>query len=44
VNAADSGRFDSLANGYEAMYEAKKIGASMPVLTSGKLDWSWLND
>ena len=42
VNAADSGRFDSLANRYEAMYEARKIGA-MPILTSGKLDWNWLN-
>ena len=44
VNATDSGRFDSLANRYEQMWEAKKVKASMPVLTSEKLDWSWLNE
>jgi len=44
VNASDSGRFDSLANRYEQMWEAKKVKASMPVLTSEKLDWSWLNE
>lgn len=44
VNASDSGRFDSLASRYGGMYEARKIGASMPILTSGKLNWGWLGE
>lgn len=43
VNAADSGRFDSVANRYEVMYEQKKVGASMPLLIPGKLDFGWLS-
>lgn len=42
VNAADSGRFDSLANRFEQMYEQKKWRHCMPLVGQGPLDYSWL--
>lgn len=43
VNANDSGRFDSLANRFEQMYEAKKFRHAMPLLASRTLDFGWLS-
>lgn len=44
VNAEDSGRFDSLTERYENMYEEKKPQHAMPLLLRREIDWSWLNE
>jgi len=44
VNASDSGRFDSLANRYEGMWDSRKFRAAMPSIQPTKLDWGWLNE
>lgn len=44
VNTTDSGRFDSLANRYEGMWEQKKLRYSMPMILPDKLDYGWLNE
>jgi len=41
VNSEDSGRFDSLSNRFEAMWNEKKMTARMPMIHSDKLDWGW---
>ena len=42
VNAADSGRFDSLANRFEQMYEQKKWRHCMPLVAPRTIDYGWL--
>ena len=42
VNAADSGRFDALANRFEQMYEQKKWRHMMPLVAPRTLDYTWL--
>ena len=43
VNATDSGRFDSLANRYQMMYEDKRITTAMPVIQTYP-NWEWANE
>jgi len=44
VSTNDAGRYDSLAQRYEAMYEEQRDKLAEPRLTEGKLDYSWLTD
>jgi len=42
VNASDAGRYDSLAQRYENMYEEQRNKLAEPRLVQPKLDWTWL--
>lgn len=44
VNAADSERFDSLANRYEAQWEERKLRDAMPFQDPRTLDFGWLGE
>jgi hypothetical protein len=44
VNTKDAGRYDSLAQRYEKMYEEQRNKLAEPRLVQPELDYSWLRD
>jgi len=44
VSAADSGRFDSMANRFRGLYEQNAMRNRMPLVTSREVDFNWLDE